>query len=331
MAGVIETSAPGKVVLSGEYAVLVGAPALVAALNRRVTCRLTIRRQGGWEFLGTGHDMQQRMSQDDVLASSASTLAGIVPQVLRPDETPAHVRVELDSSACYLDGVKLGIGSSAAVVASFATALAGLAGRSCALADLLALHGQLQGGGSGLDVAAAATGGVIRFTQGDAVPAQLPADLHLRLVFAGHDTDTSSMLARFRLWRGGEIPAALGKLRRAAEDVAARAAGATRTQDFLNALATLATALEQMDEAAGIGIFGPAHQAAARLAEQEGVVYKPCGAGGGDIGMAASDSLERLEAFVAAISERGLTPVDADIDADGVLGPGNVPLARNAG
>ena len=313
----IETSAPGKVVLSGEYAVLAGAPALVAALDRRVTCRLTLRRQGGWEFLGTGHDMRQQMSLDDVLASAANTLAGIVPQVLRPFETPPHVRVELDSSACYLNGIKLGIGSSAAVVVSFATALAALAGRSCTLSELLALHGRLQGGGSGLDVAASATGGVIRFTQGDALPVQLPTGLHLRFVFAGHGTSTSGMLARFHAWRGGETPAALRKLRFAAEEVATRASAHATAADFLNALSTLTAALREMDEAAGIGIFGPAHLAAARLAEREGVVYKPCGAGGGDIGVAASDSLEPLEAFVAGISERGLTAVDVGIDAEG--------------
>lgn len=322
---VIETSAPGKVVLTGEYAVLVGAPALVVALDRRVRCRLTIRQQGGWEFVGTGHAMRQRMSRDDVLASPPNTLAGIVPQILGPDGTPPHVSVELDSSACYLDGVKLGIGSSAAVVVSFATALATLAGRSCTLAELLALHGRLQGGGSGLDVAASATGGVIRFTQGDAVPVQLPKDLHLRFVFAGHGTATSGMLAQFRAWRGGETPAALRKLRVAAEDVAALASAGTTARDFLAALAALTKTLRQMDEAAGIGIFGPAHQTAARLAEQEGVVYKPCGAGGGDIGMAASDCPEGLDAFVAAVSERGLTPVDANIDAEGVRLADNPP------
>ena len=36
----IVASAPGKAVVSGEYAVLAGAPALIAALDRRVTCTL---------------------------------------------------------------------------------------------------------------------------------------------------------------------------------------------------------------------------------------------------------------------------------------------------
>ena len=316
--GVIETSAPAKVVLSGEYAVLVGAPALVAALDRRVRCRLTVRQQGGWEFLGTGHEMHQRMPRDEVLASPADTLAGIVPQVLRATETPPHVGVEIDSTACYLDGVKLGIGSSAAVVASFATALSALAGRRCRLAELLAMHERLQGGGSGLDVAAAVTGGVIRFATGRAVPVELPRDLRLRFVFAGHGTATAPMLARFHAWRKGETPAALRALEHAAGQVAARASVGIAADHFLEALALNAEALWRMDEAAGIGIFGPEHKTAARLGAKSGIVYKPCGAGGGDIGVAASDSVERLDAFLADVAEAGLTPVTASIDPNGV-------------
>ena len=315
---VIETSAPAKVVLSGEYAVLLGAPALVAALDRRVRCRLTVRQQGGWEFLGTGHEMHQRMPRDEVLGSPADTLAGIVPQVLRRSEAPPHVGVEIDSTACYLNGVKLGIGSSAAVVASFATALSALAGRRCRLAELLALHGRLQGGGSGLDVAAAVTGGVIRFRAGKAVPVELPRDLGLAFVFAGHGTATAPMLARFHAWRKGEMPAELRALEHAAGEVAARASVGVVADHFLEALALNAEALRRMDEAAGIGIFGPAHKTAARLAAEWSVVYKPCGAGGGDIGVAASGSPERLDAFLAASTEAGLTPVAASIDPDGV-------------
>ncbi|MXY54435.1 MAG: hypothetical protein F4Y86_18155 [Gammaproteobacteria bacterium] len=316
--GVIATSAPAKVVLSGEYAVLIGAPALVAALDRRVRCRLTVRQQGGWDFRGTGHEMHQRMLRDEVLASPADTLAGIVPQVLRPTETPPHVAVEIDSTACYQGGVKLGIGSSAAVVASFATALSALAGRRCRLAELLALHQRLQGGGSGLDVAAAATGGVIRFETGKAVPVTLPRGLHLRFVFAGHGTATAPMLARFHAWRSGEMPAALRALKHAAGQVAAEASVGVAAAHFLESLALNAEALMHMDDAAGIGIFGPAHRTAARLAAKSGVVYKPCGAGGGDIGVAASDSVERLGAFLADTAEAGLTPIAASIDPDGV-------------
>ena len=316
--GIIETSAPAKVVLSGEYAVLVGAPALVAALDRRVRCRLTVRQQGGWEFLGTGHEMHQRMPRDEVLASPADTLAGMVPQVLHAAETPPHVGVEIDSSACYLDGMKLGIGSSAAVVASFATALSVLAGRRCRLAELLALHRRLQGGGSGLDVAAAATGGVIRFATGKAVPVQLPSDLHLRFVYAGHGTATAPMLARFHAWRRSEKPAELRALEHAAEQVAALASIDTGADLFLEALARNAAALTRLDQAASIGVFGAAHRAAVRLAAKSGVVYKPCGAGGGDIGVAASDSVERLDAFLADIAEADLTPVALSIDPDGV-------------
>lgn len=46
----VESSAPGKLVLSGEYAVLAGAKALVAAVDRRVVCLVQRRNEGDWSF-----------------------------------------------------------------------------------------------------------------------------------------------------------------------------------------------------------------------------------------------------------------------------------------
>ena len=47
----VTASAPGKLVLAGEYAVLAGAPAIVAAMDRRVVCRVAVAERGHWQFL----------------------------------------------------------------------------------------------------------------------------------------------------------------------------------------------------------------------------------------------------------------------------------------
>ena len=48
----VTSSAPGKLVLAGEYAVLAGAPAIVAAMPGRVACRVTVAHKGQGQVLG---------------------------------------------------------------------------------------------------------------------------------------------------------------------------------------------------------------------------------------------------------------------------------------
>ena len=299
--GLVRASAPGKVVLSGEYAVLAGAPALVAAVDRRVTCTLTPRESGDWHFVSTGFDDEVTLAKEQVFRAPPDALAGVVRQVIEESAAPAHLQIGIDSSPCYSKSAKLGLGSSAATVVAVAAAFAALAGSTPKLADLMAIHAAFQGGGSGLDVAASVTGGVIRFQERQARPASMPAGLPMLFVFCGRGTRTSDLLARFDHWRQGGQPRVLKRLVQAAWDVA------DRTDDlpsFVEALDEYAYALERLDQAADIGIFGTAHRELRELAAQTSVTYKPCGAGGDDIGMAVATDHGTLSKFREAVCSR---------------------------
>jgi phosphomevalonate kinase len=106
-------TAPGKLILTGEYAVLIGsdlggAPALVVAVDRRVIAR---RRTGP--------------------RGSSPFLVAVVEELARrfgADHPAPHKAMEIvcDSRAFFAGPIKLGLGSSAAVtVAATALALAG--------------------------------------------------------------------------------------------------------------------------------------------------------------------------------------------------------------
>src|SRR5262249_44534626 len=92
-------SAPGKVILIGEYAVLHGHPAVVAAVDRRVTGRFV---PGG--------------------APATALVKHVVETVraylLEDGGTPPDGAPELDSRALSSEAGKLGLGSSAAVAAA---------------------------------------------------------------------------------------------------------------------------------------------------------------------------------------------------------------------
>ena len=313
----VTASAPGKLVLAGEYAVLAGAPALVAAIDRRVTCRMTTRHGGHWQLVSRGFEARCRCRRDalgDAVAGPAA-LVGHAGRALGLDwrQLPEHLHVEIDSRPCYQDGAKLGLGSSAAALVAVAAALAAFVGRDCELQSLIAAHRAMQGGaGSGLDVAAAWHGGVIRFQNGRVEPARLPDNLHTAFAHAGWSTRTHSLVARFESWRRDREQPALERLME-------RAAGVFDAGDAMLArLAAYTDALQAMDEAANIGIFSPPHRQGRALAARHGVLYKPCGAGGGDMGIAISDDANALAAWCEEAKTAELSIIDAAFAGEGV-------------
>ena len=75
--------------------------------------------------------------------------------------------------------------------------------------------------------------------------------------------------------------------------------------------------LRGFDDDHGLGIYGAGHAAMSDLAASAGAVYKPCGAGGGDVGIAVAASAETLASFAALADETGFARLEIRIDTDG--------------
>ena len=310
---VIEATAPGKQVLTGEYAVLAGAPALAAAVDRRVTCRMTLASTGDWSFVSHGYEARATHPRDELPNTGPAALARFALASLDIDARtlPAHLRVQIDSRPFYQGTEKLGFGSSAACAVAVTGALAELAGTAPTLQHALTTHHGLQSGGSGVDVAASWCGGVIRYQDGHAQDARLPSDIHLMFVFTGVGADTPTLVRRFDAWRGRGSPPELRVLVRCATAIA-EAGG-----DFLEALSEYIDALLGLDRAARIGIFSAQHLRASRLANEFGLLYKPCGAGG-DMGMGVSRDPNVLAAYRQRIEREGFLVIPAEISRHGL-------------
>ena len=316
----IEYSAPGKAVVWGEYAVLEGAPALVMAVDRYAIARIA-PAEGSWQLSSAGFESLAEMSAAELLAATvaeANGITGLVSAVLSAlgdPILPAGASVHTDTRTFHNEDAgnvqKLGIGSSAAVCTAASAAIAEFLDQPFDESVPLAAHRLLQGkAGSGLDVAAACHGGLIRFQNGDSAPADWPENLSYQYFWVGQAAKTSAHLARFGDWRATADTRTLDALCQASEAL-------FQTPDLAH-LDEYAARLKAMDEAAGLGIFSAAHDRLRALANRAQVVYKPCGAGGGDIGIAVSDDPTHLEQLIALATQDSFLTLDLEIAAHGV-------------
>ena len=170
-------------------------------------------------------------------------------------------------------------------------------------------------------MATSLTGGLIRFQAPKSTPAKWPQALKTRFVYAGRPASTRALVSRFDAWRSAQGDSADSAKKRPKIDelTALIDASATLANGGINLdnFARYISALRALDEAATIGIYSPEHADIATAAERHRVLYKPCGAGGGDLGVALSDSDQNLDRFVADISN-SFAVIDLEIASNGL-------------
>jgi phosphomevalonate kinase len=343
----IVASAPGKAVLLGEYAVLDGAPALALALDRRAWVEIAPAVDGrgrievpqlGVEPVGFAMSGSGELSWDCPPESWTrfQRTGRIIEQLLaraRREHGPIQAfHARIDSGELFSAGVKLGLGSSAAVAVAVDAAITALArGRDepespgDVLERLLPLYRASQGGhGSGIDLACSLHGGLIGYRLAGDRPAverlAWPAGLDLMFLWTGEAASTPDMVAAWRRWQHDD-PARAGVILGEMYEMCDRALAAARDRDGA-ALARLIGAygriLGTMGGHAGIEVVTGAHRLAMELAERFDAHCKPCGAGGGDLGVAAATDPRALAQMAEAVTGIGLEVLPLSVDADGV-------------
>lgn len=302
--------APGKMMLCGEYAVLDGAPAVLACAGPMVTARLeAIEHSPSIVETRLDTDQYWHFSFDDELRWAKPNPPMLIDALLREFPPLEPCRLSVDSSAFFAEGRKLGLGSSAAVAVAVGTAL-GAAIDAEAVAKMASAHRAFQGGsGSGADVHAIATGGVVQFEQGAATSLPAPGNgLQIQPIIAMASVSTVDRIARFRSWQQ-VAPDADGRL----EGLGACARELVRwwqagdnpaiMQGFRDYLAQMS----EVSDAAGLDYLGGGHAQLVQLAQDCGVAYKPCGAGGGDLGFAVALDAEQMQRFRRQAEDAGFT------------------------
>ena len=308
--------APGKLVLSGDYIALLDAPALVLAVNCVASATLTPKSTGGWSIRSNIAPLAQFDDLTSLLdAGDQQLLNTLISELPKKSNLPEHAELELDTSTFYENDNKLGVGSSAAILVALAEALGHVTDHRFTTKRLIDLHNSLHGkNGSGLDIVAARLGGLTRFQNRAGVRVPLPSGLQTRFVFTGTSTSTEPMLLRFRTLIENQAKEEIIEWQKLATAVAE---SLHEVKLFLRNLAKLNQFVFDFDRSTQLGIYGSAHRTALGIANNVGVLYKPCGAGGGDTGVALSDDPKALDAFERTVTGEGLKLLNLKVENHG--------------
>ena len=325
-----EVSAPGKLILLGEYAVLEGAHALVASVDRRASVQWRTREL---EFLlesshldrilsfiidenGTPlYDEQYPPDIKKLRFFNAAFATG--RQVLKErgrNLKPAHIK--LDTSEFYTEqGLKMGFGSSAALTVSIIAAMLGTENLDLIYRSAIEAHRRAQGKiGSGIDIAASTWGGVISYrrTPNEYQIKQLPEPRHplyIIPVWSGQPASTPRLVGQvndFKKREPGSYIKMIDKLSRLSYS-GIHAWSEVDIPAFLDIYREYGMILHQLGRLSGTPIFSRSHLDISEIVTKSGAVYKPSGAGGGDIGVALAGSHDKSEKTRRALSGAGFS------------------------
>ena len=342
-------TAPGKLILTGEYAVLDGAPAIVVAVDRRAVARRNATPRGSSPFLfAVADEIAARRGAEAPAARAALEISvdssAFYDRTTRRLEAAAVARrtitaqlasVDLRTGAAEVDAdsSKLGLGSSAAVTVA-ATALAlDTTNRREILEIALAAHARAQGArgarGSGADIAASVYGGTIVFSRpagsGPCLiePWRWPAPVAILPFFTGAAADTAQLVARVTAARAAQrapVEAALAAVTEASRAACAALAAAPDIAPvaLIGALALAAEAIDRLAAATRIDLVPACVKAARAALARLGGTAKTTGAGGGDVGVAVLPAGLDETMVTRLLIEAGCRPLRIALDETGV-------------
>lgn len=321
-------TAPGKALLCGEYAVLRGAPAVCVALNCRAQVTVSKRTErvsivstvgfaeGSWRFKIIDGSVAWLDRPPEGVKSLLDAVCNNAPLT---SCRPAALTIDTLTFFSPIDKKKLGLGSSSATTVAL---VAALQKQSFDIESIWAnakmVHKALQDGrGSGVDIATSCFGGLITYKSCDTAPptkTTWPTGLYYQFFYSGTEADTTKAIDR----AAGVSKKSWAMLIKQARD-AAKAWGSGNVEEILNAMEQYTDSLRTLDLLYGLNIFGAGHQDLVDLAKTTSLMYKPCGSGGGDIGIALSKTKNDLQDFSQYAHMKGFMPLDLEIDNNGVM------------
>jgi len=316
----VRASAPGKLVLFGDHAAVYGYPCIVTAVDLRYTVSMEIVDSPGVSIDTADLRMNSEhyhVSSDQLSAHNRPETAFVeaaLVRLLTQHKLESGLRIRTEGPA-----QSYGLGSSSAITASMIGAYAALFELELTARQIFDLAYaavlDVQGTGSGVDLAAAIYGGTVYYVKGGSTLSPLTLE-HLPIVigYSGKKVGTTNLIAQVAALRQRH-PHLIDPLLALMGDIS------TQAQDLMLAgrwedLGDLMNIHQGLLASFGVSTLKLDHLVhAARDAGAYGA--KLSGAGGGDC-MFALASPEHSEQVAAAISAAGGQPLHFRPNAQGL-------------
>ena len=312
----VESTAPGKVFLSGEYFVLDGALATIMSTKQRV--KVTIEDQTDIDNIFYCSIIDQYFPfsvsnkyQINWLDEDPGEFGSFLElSIKRMRVKPNNILFTIDSNDLYFQGTKIGLGSSAAISVAILNAINNFYGLKLSEFDLInnamELHKLHQGNnGSGLDIISShADSNLIECSKNMLSKHKWkaldwPKNLIIKGVITSQQSTTSSMIEKYNIAKQENslnFKSLYSQMTKILEEFS-EAWHQGSSSDILNLLKKQNILIKQLDYDLDIGIYTQEHNKISDLAESIDLFYKPSGAGGGDLGVIISDDALKIKKF----------------------------------
>jgi phosphomevalonate kinase len=348
---------PGKLIFLGEYAVLEGADALVAAVDRYVEIEVSPSNENFSQLFSNMVSVPLRMlidengnltpdrSQPESLLNTMNFSLLITEWVIKRIKESGisftHFDLKIDTSKFFINSNehKIGLGSSAAMTVALIVGLACffrnekdiMPNKEKLFRFACDTHFRVQGNrGSGIDIASSVYGGINIYNI-DALdeskdishtfPVSPVNEIYMLPVWSGVSASTRDFLIqveKFRTSSESDYQNIITRLKVLSESGCVMYKE-KNIADFIDVIHDYYKVLDDFSKLSNIPIVSEIHTKVAEIVYTNGGVYKPSGAGGGDIGLAFSDSSNVLENIEKELSQQSIKTLPLEISTQGIV------------
>jgi len=340
----VTTSTPGKLILLGEYAVLEGSPAIVAAVNKYA--KITIDESPdtyfyldalniGFEnlpfFIETDDSLKfkSKLKDDEInlLSLFSKIFSYIIKYYKSQNIIPQPCKIKIDTSDFYFENskYKLGLGSSAAISVGLIESICkfnnlNFKNKNDLFQIALNSHFEAQGKiGSGIDIAASTNKGLGIFQKSannySYKHIQLPNDLYIIPVWTGASTSTSEFVSKTNKFKKNDSTGfnlIINEMKKNAEQGCAYIIN-NNSANFLDTVHKYYELMKKLGNNAEIPIISAVHEDIFKMINKCGGFYKPSGAGGSDIGIAITNKQQVQKNIIGELNKSPYKYIKLDI------------------
>ena len=321
----IETTASGKVFLSGEYMALEGGRAITLSSPQNAKVSISENNESNNILFSSMSDHEYPFKIDEDmkviwLEDDPKHLGNILKESINQfDKSFSGRYISIDTSEFFHHHRKIGIGSSSAVSVASTKALNQLFDLRLTPKEIIshsrAIHNRAQDSiGSGFDIitssmeARALSCRVLDNGGYEYEQIELPESIKIFVVINDEYVQTSEMIDRYKAAKNQysdyfyqNAPQMMSELEHLYDSILKK-----DNKSILRYLNRYNELLVDMDNKFNIGVFTNHHELI-KLARDGGVFYKPSGSGGGDIGLLISDDKNKLDTVCQKLNLREVT------------------------